>query len=140
MKEIVIKTEVWKDIQGYEGLYQVSNKGRVRSIDRLIIQKSGGNKCRKGQLLKPTVQNGYYKVALAKYNKKTNFRVHRLVADAFIPNPNNWSFINHIDENKSNNNAENLEWCTRQYNNNYGHRNEKISIARQRQERERKEE
>ena len=79
-------------------------------------------------------KNGYCTVSLYKNFNSKDIRVHRLVGEAFIPNPDNLPFINHIDENKQNNRVENLEWCTRQYNNNYGSRNHKISVARSKNE------
>lgn len=101
--------EIWKDVVGYENLYQVSNLGNVKSL------------CGKTpHLMKPQQnQYGYLHIGLRICNKHKNFDVHRLVAQAFIPNPNNLPCINHIDENKSNNNVENLEWCTYYYNNHY---------------------
>ena len=100
---------IWKDIEGYEGLYQVSNMGRVRSLTRNNI------------ILKKTITNrGYERVPLYKNKKSKLFRVHRLVANAFIPNPDNLPQVNHKDENKLNNCVDNLEWCTQEYNQNYG--------------------
>ena len=107
--------EQWKDIKGYEGLYQVSNLGRVKTIKT--------NKIRKLE----KVRSGYLRVMLCKNNKSERFLVHRLVAEAFINNANNLPEVNHKDENKLNNSADNLEWCSRNYNNNYGTRNKKIS-------------
>lgn len=102
--------EEWKDIIGYEGLYQVSNKGQVRSFHSghwTIMKQS----VRKG---------GYRKLFLRKNKERKSFFVHRLVAMAFIPNPDNLPIINHKDENPSNNCVENLEWCTHLYNMTYG--------------------
>ena len=79
--------------------------------------------------MKTRLKGGYESISLYKDYKSKSFKVHRLVAEAFVPNPNNLPFVNHIDEDKVNNMVENLEWCTRQYNNNYGRRNEKISIT-----------
>lgn len=110
--------ENWKDIEGYPN-YQVSNLGRVKSL--------GNNKTRKEKILKSGKNNkGYLKVILYKEGKIKNYRVHRLVAQAFLDNPNNLSEVNHKDEDKTNNRVENLEWCTHQYNNNYGTHNEKV--------------
>lgn len=114
--------EVWNDIQGYEGLYQVSNLGRVRSLDRYVPHARLGQKFCKGHLMATHQTNaGYLAVNLCKGNKYTSFDVHRLVAAAFIPAE---SFdavqVNHKDENKHNNRADNLEWCSRSYNNTYG--------------------
>ena len=109
--------EVWKDVLDYEGYYKVSNKGNVFSVERL---DSRGYKCG-GILLRQTCdQRGYPRVNLYKNGKMKNKTVHRLVAEAFIPNPNNYLEINHKDEVKGNNNVENLEWCTRKYNVNHG--------------------
>lgn len=116
--------EEWKDIKGYEGLYQVSNMGRVKSLDR--YRKNGideNNICFiKGKILSPAKQkdSGYMFVSLSKNRKTKGFRVHRLVAEAFIPNPNKYKCVNHKDENKQNNKVDNLEWCTYKYNLNYG--------------------
>ena len=108
-----VMNEIWKDVKGYEGLYQVSNLGRVRNG-------------RTGRIRKLTFdEDGYLQVTL--YGKKINVtrKVHRLVAEAFIPNPDNLPCINHKDEDKTNNRVENLEWCTVKYNNTYGDRIEK---------------
>ena len=104
---------MWKNIKGYEGLYQVSDEGEVRSL--------GNNESRKEKILKPAYRgNGYLFVSLCKNGKKKMFSIHRLVAEAFLPNSNNLPEINHKDENKANNCASNLEWCDRKYNVNYG--------------------
>lgn len=109
--------EEWKEIEGYEGLYEVSNLGRVKSLKygKERILKAGKDGC------------GYMLVNLCKEGKMKMFRIHRLVAAAFIPNPQNLPEINHIDENKENNCSDNLEWCDRKYNINHGTRNERIS-------------
>jgi len=108
--------EVWKDIPNYEGMYQVSNNGRVKSF-----RKSTKFHCKNEYFLKPTVINsGYGVVTLYKDSTRRKFLVHRLVAEAFLPNPNNYPQINHKDENKLNNNVCNLEWCSVEYNNAYG--------------------
>ena len=108
--------EIWKDIEGYDGLYQISDKGRVKSL------KFGKEKILK--LQKDT--NGYLQVRLSKNGKQKMFQIHRLVALAFISNPQNYPQVNHKDENPSNNNLKNLEWCTVEYNNNYGTRIQKF--------------
>lgn len=113
--------EIWKSIVGYEGLYEVSNLGNVRSVDRYVNHPKGGLSLRKGKLLQPNKNHqGYYCVLLSKSCKTENRRVHRLVAEAFIPNPDNLPQINHKDEDKSNNIVTNLEWCTCSYNIMYG--------------------
>ena len=121
-------SEVWKEISGYEGLYEESNLGNVRSLDRLIRSKNNGNIVRKGRILIPFYEEkkGYYQVRLAKNGKNKTFRIHRLVALAFLENPFNYTDVNHKDEIKTNNNVDNLEWCTRKYNNNYGTKPERI--------------
>lgn len=113
--------EIWRDIKDYEGLYQISNLGRVRSLDRFIKQAL------QYRLLKGRVKpcnknpNGYLKINLCKNGNSKTFLVHRLVAQAFLPNPNNLPEVNHKDENKENNYVDNLEWCTSRYNNGYSH-------------------
>ena len=104
--------EVWKDCKYYEGLYQVSSEGRVWNI-------------RLQRYIKPFVKdNGYLTVALTnKYGKRAKEYVHRIVALTFIPNPNNYPDVNHIDEVKSNNRVDNLEWISHKDNCNYGNRN-----------------
>lgn len=108
-----MQEEVWKDITGYEGLYQVSNLGNVKSLNynrtgQEKILKAINHKC------------GYLRVTLYKNSKCVTYRLHRLVAQAFIPNPDNLPEVNHKDEDKSNNCVNNLEWCDSKYNINYG--------------------
>lgn len=111
--------EIWKDIIGYEGLYQVSSLGRVRSLDRY----DSNNHFLKGRILKLSANGkGYLKVALNSNGKAKTYSVHRLVLQSFIPNPDNLPQVNHKDENKTNNNVDNLEWCDNSYNLNYGTR------------------
>lgn len=105
--------EIWKDVAGYEGLYQVSNSGNVRSVDRIICQKSGKMHPHKGIYIKKVVCNiGYVRVAISKNAKSKMVCVHRLVAMAFIPNPENKPQVNHKDGDKQNNSILNLEWVT----------------------------
>lgn len=111
---------VWKDVAGYEGLYKVSNTGEILSIgrkgnrgDHLLVPQSDGR--------------GYRQVILTKNGQGKTVKVHKLVAIAFVPNPHGYKEVNHIDENKWNCNANNIEWCTRIYNVNYGTRLEKMS-------------
>lgn len=107
----------WKDIQGYEGLYQISNDGDVKSCDKIVICSDGCKRFIKSKLLKSFKQNsGYYFVDLTKNHNTKNFLIHRLVATAFINNPLKYKEVNHKDGNKGNNNVNNLEWCTASYN------------------------
>lgn len=108
--------EIWKDIPDYEGLYQVSNLGRVKSLERYVKHLSGSMKLLKERILVIIKNGGYYRVTLSKNNIKKAKTIHRLIGESFIPNPNNLPFINHIDGNKLNNSVENLEWCTSQEN------------------------
>ena len=112
--------EEWKSIPGYEGLYEVSNLGRVRSLDRYVKYSNGNIHLHKGKVLSPGKNtDGYLEVVLKCNRKCKTITVHRLVAQTFIPNPDNLPQVNHKDEVKSNNCVENLEWCTQQYNLNY---------------------
>lgn len=111
--------EIWKDIIGYDGVYQISNLGNVKSKN---VSKKCGHYYSESHILKqsPTPQ-GYCQVTLYDKNRKRKkYSVHKLVADAFIPNPNNYPCVNHKDENKTNNCVSNLEWCSYEYNNAYG--------------------
>lgn len=124
-----LENEIWKDIKGLNGEYQVSNKGRIKSKERFV--KFGKNTYRKVEekILKSSDNgNGYKLVSLGKNNKAK--KIHRLVAEAFIPNPDNLPCVNHKDENKANNTVENLEWCTQAYNLNYGTARERASKNR----------
>ena len=110
-----MEKEVWKPVVGYEDLYEVSNLGRVWSVKKNIFRKL--RKDRDGYLVVSLCKNGEYEWP----------QVHRLVAKAFIPNPENLPCVNHKDEDPTNNNVENLEWCTVGYNNRYGNRSKKVS-------------
>ena len=122
--------EIWKPISGYEGIYEVSNLGRVRSCDRFVVYNNGRKHKRKGKVLSQSYDaQKYYKVGLCKNGKQKNFSVHRLVAQAFIPNPGNKEQVNHKDETRTNNRVENLEWATTSENINYGTRNERVAKA-----------
>lgn len=113
--------EIWKDIEDYEKIYQISNLGRIKSLSRFV------NNCKnygsigfytKEKILKLAIsKTGYYICTLFKNGKGKTFKVHRLIAKAFIENPNNYKIINHIDGNKLNNNLNNLEWCNHSHNN-----------------------
>ena len=109
--------EIWCPIKGYEGLYEVSDKGRVKSIGY-----------GKERILRPgRAGGGYLMVNLCKNGEKKKFLVHRLVSQTFIPNPDNLPQVNHKDENPSNNYVQNLEWCDQKYNANYGTRTKRQS-------------
>lgn len=116
--------EIWKDIPGYEGYYQVSNKGSVRSIERTILQvfrgKMSSRVMKEKTLNIKVLSNGYLAATLSMNGKRKTYRVNRLVAITFIDNPNGYRVVNHKDENKLNNNVDNLEWCTHKYNNTFG--------------------
>lgn len=116
--------EEWRDIEGYEGLYQVSNEGRVKSLERYV---NGGK-----QLVEEKIKSvfrmsdGYYGVNLYKDGTQKLKKIARLVAETFIPNPTNLPEVNHKNEDKALNTVENLEWCDRSYNINYGTRNKRV--------------
>lgn len=108
--------EVWKDVVGYEGLYKVNNLGKVIKLGKNIrFMTPCKDRC------------GYLFIRLTKNGKRKTKMLHDVIGEAFIPNPNNLPEINHKDENKLNNNLDNLEWCNRQYNNNYGTRTQRAS-------------
>lgn len=123
--------EVWKDIKGYEGLYQINTNGNIRSLSHTVCCWNGYKvvtKIHPGKLLTPQVDiDGYKHIRLSKNGIMRSFLVHRLVAETFISNPRNFSEINHKDENPGNNTSSNLEWCSHIYNSNYGTRNIRIS-------------
>lgn len=109
--------EIWKPIEGYEGLYEVSNFGRVRSLDHFetngvcVILYKGKN------IVGSVSKHGYHVVSLCKHGVQKSFKTHRIVAKTFIPNPKNYPCVNHKDQNRLNNFVDNLEWCTYSYNN-----------------------
>ena len=121
------ESETWKDIAGFEGLYMISNKGNVYSVER----KDAGGVNRGGRTLESRYdKDDYLIVDLCKNGKSKTKKVHRLVAGAFLPNPNGLPQVNHRDEVKDNNNVENLEWCDSKYNNNHGTRNKRSAQTR----------
>ena len=125
--------EIGKEVPGYEGFYEVSNLGRVKRLPYQSIGRTIGKKkeyIRKfpERVMKATIcVNGYYRVTLSKDGKQFYKHIHRIVAETFIPNPDGLPCINHKDENKTNNNVDNLEWCSYSYNNNYGNARKKRS-------------
>src|SRR5699024_7685661 len=104
--------EIWRPIEGFEGLYEVSKCGKVRSKDREVGHRYGGTRIFPGRELKSYLANGYPKVSLSAKGERKKEYVHRLVAKSFVPNPLNLSLVNHIDGDKENPEATNLEWVT----------------------------
>ena len=126
--------EIWKDIKGFETLYQVSNLGRVRSLDRYVM-RAGVRVFIKGKIVSAffNKKDGYLRVELYKFGKRHKRYIHKLVAEAFLganPNPAVLTQINHKNEIKTDNRPENLEYCSQLYNLNYGTRNQRISEAK----------
>lgn len=121
-------SEEWRDVVGYEGLYQVSDQGRVKSLERKVRHWRGGERIQKERILKQNaVYGGYLIVRLSDGGKSKTLKVHRLVCEAFHDNPDNKSDVNHINEDKTDNRSCNLEWCTRKENCNHGTRNERMA-------------
>ena len=105
--------EIWKDIKGYEGYYQISNMGNVKSLERTVTKSNGVVQIRKERIMnKRESTDGYYIAKLNVNNHSKSIAIHRLVAQHFIPNPDNLPEVNHIDTNRKNNRVDNLEWCT----------------------------
>lgn len=124
------ENEIWKDIDGFEGLYQASSEGRIRSLDREVAGKAGSVRILKGKLLKPGMdKDGYLQAKLSKEGKIRTFKVHRLVYAAFNGEIPNELQINHIDEDKTNNRLENLNLMTPKQNANWATRNERVGKA-----------
>ena len=117
--------EIWKDIKGYEGLYQISNTGKVKSLKRIMKSRKCEEIIRKPSKL----PKGYLRVSLCKNGEIKYYSIHRLVAEEFIPNENNYPCVNHKDCNTSNNNVENLEWMTYEENNSYKNHHLKRNIS-----------
>ena len=127
--------EIWKPIKDYENLYEISNLGRIRSKDRVVYQKNRWNDnlsrfLYKGKLLNTKIEeNKYVQVHLCKNNKQKRYLVHRLVAETFIPNPENKEQVNHINCNKNDNRVENLEWTTPKENTQHAIKNNRKKIT-----------
>lgn len=135
-REDIDAIEIWRDIPGYEGLYQISSLGRVKCLERVYY--CGDKHSRRVQeeiVMRPTSVKGYIRLSLSKDGKRGSFLVHRLVAESFLPIPENLLSlvgtrklqVNHKDENLNNNSVDNLEWCDASYNVNYGSRNAKAA-------------
>ncbi len=124
--------EIWKDVKGYEGYYQVSNLGSIRGVDRLIKHSRWGKEFRKSRILsvKGIAGSGYPYVTLCKDSYRNGAAVHRIVAKAFIPNPENKPCINHINCVKTDNRAINLEWCTCKENMTHAYKNGLVNPTR----------
>ena len=123
-------SEEWRDVAGYEDLYQVSSEGRVKSLERKLPHWRGGEQIKKERILNPGIdRDGYLKLNLCAGGKTRTFYVHRLVGQAFHENPDNKPQVNHINEDKTDNRACNLEWCTCKQNINHGSRNERVAKA-----------
>lgn len=114
--------EIWKDIPGYEGYYQASDLGQVKSLDRIVTEKGtrGAVKQYTERIIFPTISQDYFYYTLSKNGIAKRYRAHIIIAKMFVPNPFHYPEVNHKDENKRNNEATNLEWCTNIYNINYG--------------------
>ena len=112
--------EKWLPIKNYEGIYEISNYGKIKSLERIVNGRWGAVKVKEKILKQASDKDGYLLVTLCKNGKQKTQKVHRLVAKAFVDNPDNLPQVNHIDENKKNNFANNLEFCTNKYNFNYG--------------------
>ena len=124
--------EIWKDISGYENKYQVSNFGRIKSLQRDVISGRGGFRTVKEKILKPKIDRyGYLTIDLRDQNQiRKTLKIHRLVAIAFISNPENKIQVNHKNESKTDNTIQNLEWTTPLQNSNYGTRTERSAKKR----------
>lgn len=134
IKSISLEGEIWKDVVGYEGYYMVSNFGRISTLSHSVdyVSVYNGIEVNKTYRAKQCLRklhvgkHGYVECTLRDGKRVKLMKVHRIVSEAFIPNPQNLPSINHKDEDKTNNNVENLEWCTCKYNSNYGTRNERL--------------
>lgn len=126
--------EIWKPIKDYEGLYEISNCGNIRSLSKIVNVSNQYNakstRIVKARNLKPIYNGMYYVVGLSKKSKIKQFFIHRLVAEAFIENNNNYNCVNHINGNKKDNRVENLEWCTKEYNTSVAWKDGLIKISK----------
>lgn len=126
--EMVMEMEKWKPIKGYIGLYEISTYGNVKILERTYkcfnkLTNRMNERVIKERITQGTINKGYRRICLTKNKKEKNIFIHRLVAESFIPNPNNYDFVNHIDGNKQNNCVENLEWCTHSQNDLHAYKN-----------------
>lgn len=129
----VMTKEEWRPVVGHEGLYEVSNYGRVKSLPRTVIRRNGSPLPVSGGIIRPYINtHGYYHYNLYRNKKTRKVGAHRLVAEAFLPNPKKYGYINHKDENPLNNFVDNLEWCTQSYNINYGTCIERMKATKRR--------
>ena len=127
----ILETEIWKDIPNYEGLYQASNFGRIKSFDKVIAQKNNSRAIKKGRILKPsTSHSGYYQIVLSKQSIRKSYKVHRLIWLAFYGSIPEGYEVNHINEIKTDNRVSNLNLMTAKENLNWGTRNERIAKKR----------
>lgn len=108
--------EIWKPVKGFERYFEISNLGRIKRTYATLITPSCKKEIYKGNILKTNIDRGYEKINLSVDGKRTLKYIHRLVAEAFIPNPHNYKEVNHKDNNPSNNCVDNLEWCNREQN------------------------
>ena len=108
--------EIWKPVKGFEEYFEISNLGRIKRTNAIITTPTCKKKIYKGIILKTSIDKGYEKINLSVNGKRKIKYIHRLVAEAFIPNENNYKEVNHIDSNTTNNRVDNLEWCNRKYN------------------------